>query len=228
MAHVPAGPSVDVQKLYSKAGGERTEGRSRSRSPGGARGTPLAFPIDPSSLRLLPLPTPAEVRAFRLDPEKGYEEHPTCEGPVHELQHRKVDELWSSKSSMVVYKPPYKHMCFDYDGERGHDDKSMTRAMRDLFNYPTIQHIGKAGSAKVGGVTIDCCNAGLAHRLDRETSGCVLVGKVDEAWLDLKEQFGRKDVYKEYICLTNGVISKGGFIDEYIKPANIDERGSKS
>ena len=28
MAHLPAGPSVDVQKLYSKAGGERTEGRT--------------------------------------------------------------------------------------------------------------------------------------------------------------------------------------------------------
>ena len=120
---------------------------------------------------------------------------------------------------MVVYKPPYRHMAFDHDGERGDYETSMIKTMRDKFSYPTVTRTAQQ---------INGCNAGLAHRLDRETSGCVLVGKTDEAWESLREQFDENGVYKEYICLANGVIKQRGFVDKHIKPANLNGNGSKS
>jgi 23S rRNA-/tRNA-specific pseudouridylate synthase len=228
MAFQPAGKSVVVQDIYSKGGGRRIQGRSRSRSPGTARGTPPAFPIDPFSLPLLRLPQPSEVQTFTLErkADKFYEAHPVYRGTDHELQFREADELWHSEIAMVVYKPPYRHMAFDHDGERGDYETSMTKTMRDKFSYPTVTRTAR-GTGK-GAQQINGCNAGLAHRLDKETSGCVLVGKTDEAWESLREQFDEKGVYKEYICLANGVIKQRGFVDKHIKPANLNVNGSKS
>jgi len=45
---------------------------------------------------------------------------------------------------------------------------------------------------------------GLAHRLDGETSGLVLVARTDEAWSDLRGQFDRREIEKTYLALVRG------------------------
>ncbi|MHB1951112.1 MAG: RluA family pseudouridine synthase [Acidiferrobacteraceae bacterium] len=45
----------------------------------------------------------------------------------------------------------------------------------------------------------------LAHRLDRETSGCLLVAKSRVALLGLHEQLREGEVIKEYVALVQGV-----------------------
>lgn len=42
---------------------------------------------------------------------------------------------------------------------------------------------------------------GLAHRIDKETSGILLFGKNEKVLKNLKEQFKRREVKKKYICL---------------------------
>lgn len=46
--------------------------------------------------------------------------------------------------------------------------------------------------------------AGLAHRLDRETSGLLLVARHQPALAGLKEQFKKREVKKEYQALVHG------------------------
>jgi 23S rRNA pseudouridine1911/1915/1917 synthase len=45
---------------------------------------------------------------------------------------------------------------------------------------------------------------GIVHRLDKETSGLVLVAKSDLAHRKLAEQFARREVKKKYIALVHG------------------------
>ncbi len=42
---------------------------------------------------------------------------------------------------------------------------------------------------------------GLAHRIDKETSGILLFGKNEKVLKNIKEQFKRREVKKKYICL---------------------------
>jgi 23S rRNA pseudouridine1911/1915/1917 synthase len=55
----------------------------------------------------------------------------------------------------------------------------------------------------VGGVQ----RPGIVHRLDRETSGVILVAKHDRAHRGLAEQFSGRTVQKEYLALVAGVPS---------------------
>ncbi len=60
----------------------------------------------------------------------------------------------------------------------------------------------------------------LCHRLDRETSGIVLVGKHPEAHADVMKQFERRKVEKEYLTIVAGVPDReGGTIDMPLGPA---------
>ncbi len=49
----------------------------------------------------------------------------------------------------------------------------------------------------------------LAHRLDRETSGCLIVAKKRSALRKLHEQFREKDTRKRYVALVKGVFPAG-------------------
>lgn len=44
----------------------------------------------------------------------------------------------------------------------------------------------------------------LVHRLDRDTSGCLLLAKTRSAMLDLQSQFRRGEPDKRYLCLMDG------------------------
>lgn len=45
---------------------------------------------------------------------------------------------------------------------------------------------------------------GIVHRLDKETSGLIVVAKTDEAQASLSAQFGARTVEKEYLALVRG------------------------
>src|SRR3989344_3294903 len=56
--------------------------------------------------------------------------------------------------------------------------------------------------------------AGIVHRLDRETSGLLLVAKTQKAFENLQSQFEERKVQKEYTCLVHGIVSQQfGIID---------------
>ncbi len=48
----------------------------------------------------------------------------------------------------------------------------------------------------------------LVHRLDRETSGCLLLALDGDALRDLNQQLGNNELDKRYLCLLDGQLSK--------------------
>jgi 23S rRNA pseudouridine1911/1915/1917 synthase len=57
---------------------------------------------------------------------------------------------------------------------------------------------------------------GIVHRLDRGTSGVMVIAKNDAAHQDLTRQFHDREVEKEYIALVWGVVQAGRRIDAAI------------
>lgn len=49
---------------------------------------------------------------------------------------------------------------------------------------------------------------GIVHRLDKETSGLLLIAKTERAFIDLQKQFKERTVKKTYISLAHGKISE--------------------
>jgi 23S rRNA pseudouridine1911/1915/1917 synthase len=54
---------------------------------------------------------------------------------------------------------------------------------------------------------------GIVHRLDRGTSGVMVVAKTDRAHQELSRQFSDREIDKEYIALVWGVVQAGRRID---------------
>ena len=56
---------------------------------------------------------------------------------------------------------------------------------------------------------------GIVHRLDRDTSGLLVVAKTEAALENLSDQFRDRSVYKSYVALVHGrVLSNSGKIDQ--------------
>lgn len=61
-----------------------------------------------------------------------------------------------------------------------------------LYHYPDNAHLPRAG---------------LVHRIDKDTSGLLIVARTKSAQLNLTEQLKDKSVYREYVCVATGVPS---------------------
>lgn len=92
----------------------------------------------------------------------------------------------SKPAGMVVYPCP------------GHKDGSLMNAL--------AYHISKLAS--VGGPL----RPGVVHRLDKDTSGIMVVALNDKAYYKLMEIFKKREVKKEYIALVYGELNGSGEI----------------
>jgi 23S rRNA pseudouridine1911/1915/1917 synthase len=77
----------------------------------------------------------------------------------------------------------------------GHDSGTLVNAI--LAHCPDIEDIG--GERRPG----------IVHRLDKETSGLVVVAKNERALRYLQNQFRRRTVHKQYLALVEGQIQPG-------------------
>lgn len=58
--------------------------------------------------------------------------------------------------------------------------------------------------------------AGIVHRLDKDTSGLMVVSKNDRSRLSLIDQLQQRTVSREYLAVVNGLMVAGGTVDEAI------------
>ena len=70
----------------------------------------------------------------------------------------------------------------------------------DTLVHALLSHCAGTLSG-IGGVE----RPGIVHRLDRETSGVIVVAKTDQAHRELARQFAARTVVKEYLALVVGV-----------------------
>jgi len=68
------------------------------------------------------------------------------------------------------------------------------------------------------------CEPGIVHRLDRETSGLVLVAKTQAAFDELRQQFRQRQIMKTYWALVWGVTAAAGLIDLPLAHDSRDRR----
>ncbi|ESS69035.1 ribosomal large subunit pseudouridine synthase D [Methyloglobulus morosus KoM1] len=58
--------------------------------------------------------------------------------------------------------------------------------------------------------------AGIVHRIDKETSGLLMVAKTLQAHNSLTQQLQEHDITREYLAVTRGRMTAGGTVDEPI------------
>jgi 23S rRNA pseudouridine1911/1915/1917 synthase len=93
----------------------------------------------------------------------------------------------------------------------GHSSGTLVNAV--LAHCPQIANVGGAD------------RAGIAHRLDKDTSGLILVAKDDATHATLQKQFKRRQVAKTYLALVEGLVQpREGVIEA---PVGRDKRQRK-
>ena len=80
-------------------------------------------------------------------------------------------------------------------------------ATEDARNRGTLVNALLHHFAKLSGVGGEM-RPGIVHRLDKETSGLIVVAKNDESHRKLAEQFAQREVKKKYIALVHGWMKK--------------------
>lgn len=126
--------------------------------------------------------------AYRLVP--GQRVHvtlapPPVETPVAEAM--ALDILYEDQDLVAINKPP----GLVVHPSKGHIGGTLVNALAGHFEQ----------LSSVGGVA----RPGIVHRLDRDTSGILIVAKTDEAHLALARQWERRSVEKEYFAVVAGV-----------------------
>ena len=100
-----------------------------------------------------------------------------------------LEILFEDKSLLVLNKAP----GIVVHPAAGHETHTLVNA---------LLHHCKGTLSGIGGVA----RPGIVHRLDKETSGCLVVAKNDETHLALAQQFAERTVQKFYDALVIGVL----------------------
>ncbi len=95
-----------------------------------------------------------------------------------------------------------------------------------LKNYPELKDVGEPFELKPNPKNIPLIlRPGIVHRLDRDTSGVIVVAKTPEAFMYLKTAFKEHQVKKEYLALVYGHLDlDSGIIDTPIGKSKRDFR----
>ena len=119
-----------------------------------------------------------------------------------------VDIIYEDKDIIVVNKP--KGMVVH--PANGNPDGTLVNA---------IMAICKDSLSGIGGEI----RPGIVHRLDKDTSGLLIVAKNDMAHVNMSEQIKRHEVKKTYIALVRGIVKENeATIDMPIGRSNSDRK----
>jgi 23S rRNA pseudouridine1911/1915/1917 synthase len=97
-----------------------------------------------------------------------------------------LNSLYEDKSLIVIDKPAgmVTHPAY------GHTSGTLVNAL--LAHYPPLAQVD------------DPTRAGIIHRLDKDTSGVIVVAKTEATRLALQAQFKAREVHKTYLALVEG------------------------
>ena len=99
--------------------------------------------------------------------------------------------IFEDKSLLVLNKPP----GLVVHPAAGNEEHTLVNA---------LLHHCKGGLSGIGGVA----RPGIVHRLDKDTSGCLVVAKNDETHVALSEQFAGRTVHKIYHAILCGDLAR--------------------
>ena len=106
-----------------------------------------------------------------------------------------LDILYEDHALLVINKPA----GLVVHPAAGHQDGTLLNAL--LHHCPELATVPRAG---------------IVHRLDKDTTGLMVVAKTLEAQTDLVIQLQNRTVTREYECVVVGVMTAGGKVDQPI------------
>jgi len=106
-----------------------------------------------------------------------------------------LDILYEDDALLVINKPA----GLVVHPAAGHQDGTLLNAL--LHHAPELAKVPRAG---------------IVHRLDKDTTGLMVVAKTIEAQTDLVAQLQARSVSREYECVVVGVMTAGGKVDQPI------------
>lgn len=102
-----------------------------------------------------------------------------------------LDIVWENENMLVVNKP---------SGMLTHPtDKEHTGTLVNALLYKYGNNLSDVDGAD---------KRGIVHRLDRDTSGLLMVAKNNKTHRYLKDQIQRRLVVKKYLAIVNGIVEK--------------------
>ncbi len=113
--------------------------------------------------------------------------------PTHPLpvaENIPIEILYEDEFLAVVNKPAFMVV----HPAKGHWSGTLVNALRYHFDH----------LSEINGDY----RAGIVHRLDRDTSGVIIIAKEGQTHRDLSLLFEQRKVFKEYVALTAGVIDR--------------------
>ena len=109
-----------------------------------------------------------------------------------------IPVLYEDANCLFINKPA--GLAVHGDGKSG----EYTLADWILVHYPTLSNTGEPIVTKIKGEDIVIPKPGIVHRLDKETSGVLLVAKTSEAYQFFKNQFQEREIEKIYHAFVYG------------------------
>lgn len=109
-----------------------------------------------------------------------------------------MQKLLETNDMVVINKP--SGLIVHTDGK--HAEASVVDWV--LEEYPEAKGVGETMEIEHKGETIDIPRSGIVHRLDRDTSGVLVVAKNQEAFEFLKKQFQDHTIKKKYVAIVFG------------------------
>lgn len=106
-----------------------------------------------------------------------------------------LDIIYEDEDLLVINKPAGLVV---HPGA-GNPNNTLLNAL--LFHTPASVHLPRAG---------------IVHRLDKETSGLLVVARTLKAHTSLAEQIQSRQIKRQYLAVVNGIIISGGTIEAAI------------
>ena len=119
--------------------------------------------------------------------------------------------LFENQNILVINKPA--GLVVHSDGKTNEP----TVADWILENYPEINGVGENMIITHKDKEIELNRPGIVHRIDRDTSGVLVIAKTQASFEHLKSYFKNKEMYKTYVALVYGHVKNDkGIIDQVI------------
>jgi 23S rRNA pseudouridine1911/1915/1917 synthase len=131
----------------------------------------------------------------------------------------KIKVLYEDKDILAIDKP--SGISVHGDGRT----KEKTIADWILKNYPKMKNVGESEVYENKNIKTEIKKPGIVHRLDRDTSGVLLLAKNEKTYQFLKNQFQNREIRKIYVAIVSGSVkNERGIINKPIGKSPKDFR----
>jgi 23S rRNA pseudouridine1911/1915/1917 synthase len=186
----PSRPTTEPVDLTvrRKADGVRLDQYLVSAFPGSLSRSVVQKVIDAGNVLVNGAPGKSSTKVRDGDHIRMFPPEPTHDLPVPE--DIPLDVLYEDDYVALVNKPPDMVV----HPAKGHWTGTLVNALQFRF-------------AHLSGINGDY-RPGIVHRLDRDTSGVIMIAKEENAHRDLSAQFENRKIFKEYTAITAGVLDR--------------------